>query len=69
MVDRGFLKRCACGAVYDLKGWRALAKQGYVNCGDGEFLEMRGCVCRSSICVEIKYERGRVVYESKETSV
>lgn len=47
-------KKCACGAEHTRDGWRKLAFVGRLpSCGE-DALEIRNCVCGSSIAVEIR---------------
>lgn len=48
------LKRCQCGAAYDLMGWLALQLVGVQNDGAGVRLVMRNCRCRSTIAIDLK---------------
>jgi hypothetical protein len=46
-------KRCACGAQYSRAEWTKLALVGRLTAADNDRLEIRNCVCGSSIAVEI----------------
>ena len=55
-----FPKRCSCGAVYDASAWRTLTPLGVFRGIDdrtgrrfGRDLELRVCVCGSSIAVRL----------------
>ena len=45
------LKQCACGAVYTPGEWLSLKYVGQMDDGDGGWLELRNCVCGSTIAV------------------
>jgi hypothetical protein len=52
-VPVGWPKRCACGAVYSREKWMELPLVGRLNAAENDHLEIRNCVCGSSLAVEI----------------
>lgn len=46
-------KVCGCGAVYDATSWRALPYVGVQRLDDEPDLELRNCVCGSTIAVPV----------------
>lgn len=48
-----FPKRCACGRTYDAETWKALRYVGAMPDGAGGALELRDCVCHSTIAIEV----------------
>lgn len=48
--------RCRCGAQYDVKDWLARPLVGPQDDGDGGVLELRNCVCGSTIASRVMYE-------------
>lgn len=46
-------KRCACGASYNAAGWADLKYKGRMRQKDAPTLELRDCVCGSTLAVEV----------------
>ena len=62
-AEDAFPKKCSCGAVYDESGWTFLQSHGvFLGTEErtgrrfGNDLEIRVCVCGSSVAVELKGE-------------
>lgn len=47
------IKVCGCEREYTAADWRCLPLVGRQDDGDGGYLELRNCVCRSTIAVEV----------------
>lgn len=47
------LKQCKCGCVYTHEEWDELDFVGLQDDFDGGLLEMRNCICSSTICVRV----------------
>ncbi len=47
------IKRCSCGRQYTRGTWRMLQFKGVQDIGDGTRLEMRNCLCRSTIAIDL----------------
>lgn len=47
------VKQCRCSAVYTHEEWDALELCGHMPDGDGGMLELRHCVCLSTIAIQV----------------
>lgn len=47
------IKQCACGRSYTATTWRWLRKVGLMDDGAGGILELRDCVCRSTVALAL----------------
>lgn len=47
------LKQCQCSAVYTHLEWSYLPLCGHMDDGDGGQLELRHCVCMSTIAIQV----------------
>jgi DNA-binding response OmpR family regulator len=53
------VKQCSCGREYDREAWLALSLCGRIHVPGGDVsLELRNCVCGSSIAVQIEDPAG-----------
>ena len=50
------VKQCRCGRSYTLAEWQQLRLVGMQEDGEGGFLELRECTCRSTLSVEAQKE-------------
>lgn len=46
-------KECRCGVSYTHAAWQRLPYVGLQDDFDGGWLEMRNCVCHSTLCVRV----------------
>jgi len=53
------MKACGCGRVHDLRdpeAWTALPYVGLMEDGDGGWIALRNCPCRSTLAVDLVVE-------------
>jgi hypothetical protein len=48
--------RCRCGAQYSVVQWDNLTRLGLQEGGDGNYYELRKCVCGSVVTSRVTYE-------------
>lgn len=48
------IKQCMCGAIHTEVEWSCLRLVGLQDDGDGGWLEMRNCVCNSTIAIQVQ---------------
>lgn len=48
------IKQCRCGATYTHDEWNDLPLVGAMTDGGDGWLELRNCVCSSTIAIELK---------------
>jgi len=48
------VKTCKCGRRYSDEDWKKLELVGLQDGGDDDVLELRNCVCNSTIAVELR---------------
>jgi len=51
--SESFPKTCGCGLTHGPHGWRSLRLVGYQPAGAGTLLELRDCLCRSTLAIEV----------------
>lgn len=52
-MSRTVLKECGCGRQYSRETWDQLHLVGRMPDGEGGELELRDCVCKSTIAVDV----------------
>jgi hypothetical protein len=56
------VKTCSCGLSHTAEDWESLRNLGLQDAGDGFVIELRDCLCKSTIAVEVTVDTDGTIW-------